>query len=97
MFLLAGVLLTVFLLGGIARLVLSFKNSATLLNSQRPLTKRHLFIIGITNVACASLGLYCLFSKIVDPFTTTIVVLLVTSGVEIILRLASRFRGPEAG
>jgi uncharacterized membrane protein HdeD (DUF308 family) len=97
MFLLTVVFLIIFLLGGVARLVSSFRNRATWPNPERSFAKGTLLIIGIINVALATLGLYLLFARTLDPLTILIGVLLITSVPEILLTLASRSRRSDAG
>jgi uncharacterized membrane protein (DUF485 family) len=87
---LASLFMTIFLLGGVARLVSFFRNAATAPGSQRRLSRRSLLSVGVVNIAFASAGLYCLFARIFDPTKILITVFLVTSLVEISLTMMSK-------
>src|SRR6266851_8119624 len=87
---LASLLMIIFLLGGVARLVLFFRNGATWQKSERRLSGKSLLSVAVVNIAFASVGLYCLFVRIFDPLKILIAVLLVTSLVEISLTMASK-------
>lgn len=97
MFLLTSIFLIIFLLGGIARLVLALRNRGTSPNSEHRLAKRNLLIIGIINIAFVGLGLYLLLATTADPLITFIGVGLITSVPEIALTLAAKGRSPYAG
>jgi hypothetical protein len=87
---LASFSMIIFLLGGVARLVSFFRNSATAPESERRLSGKSLFSVAVINIAFASAGLYCLFARIFEPLKILIAVLLVTSLVEISLTMTSK-------
>ena len=76
-------------LGGVARLVMFFKNSPTSQGLEPRLSKKGLMLVAIINIAFASAGMYCLFAEVFAPLEILIAVLLVTSLVEFSLTIAS--------
>ena len=89
--------LIIFLLGGLLRLVLFFRKEVTLPVSERSLTRKGLLSIALVNIAFASLGLYGLYARILDPLKILIGVLLVTSLLEIELKMTSKMGSSDVG
>ena len=58
--------LIIFLLGGLLRLVFFFRKEVTLPVSERSLTRKGLLSIALVNIAFASLGLYCVYARILE-------------------------------
>ena len=89
---LAGFFLITSLLGGIARLGFFFINAGKLPGLVPKLPRKSVLSIALVNIVFASAGLYCLFAKVFDPSTILVVVLLVTSLVEISLTVVAKKR-----
>jgi len=89
--------LMIFLLGGLLRLVLFFRKAATLPVSERSLTRNGFLSIALVNIAFASIGLYCLYARILDPLKILIGVLSVTGLLEIALKMTSKTGSSDVG
>ena len=74
--------------GGVARLVLAFQTSMQM-PFESSLSRTDLLIIAFVNIFFASAGIVCLLMGLFTPFYILIAVFLVTSLVEILIRLKS--------
>jgi hypothetical protein len=72
--------------GGIARLVLAFQTSMSI-PFEKSLSRTDLVIIAFVNIVSAIAGIVCLLMGMFTPFYILIAVFLITSLVEILIRL----------
>jgi hypothetical protein len=83
----AIVVLTIILLGGLARLLLFFRSdSASLPDSERLIARQRSLSLAIASVASCSLGFFFLFTRILEPLEVLIGVVLVVSLIEVAIR-----------
>ena len=75
--------------GGIARLVLAFQPDMIKPFSEKALSRTDLLIIAFVNIIVAIAGMVCVLRETFGPFRTLIGVFLITSLVEIAIRLKS--------
>lgn len=75
--------------GGIARLVLAFQPNMIKPFTENSLTRADLLIIALVNIILASVGIVCLLMGMFTPFRILIAVFLLTSLVEVVIRLKS--------
>jgi cytochrome b subunit of formate dehydrogenase len=89
------VFLTIILLGGLARLLLFFRReSASLPETERSITRQEALTLAIASVASCSFGFFFLFAKILEPLEVLVGVVLVVSLMEVAIRSgASKFKG----
>lgn len=81
------IMLTLTLLGGgIARLVLAFQTGMSI-PFEKSLSRTDLLIIALVNIIFATAGIVCLLLGMFTPFYILIGVFVVTSLVEILIRL----------
>ena len=78
--------------GGIARLVLAFQTGMSI-PFEKSLSRTDLLIIAFVNIVFASAGIVCLLLGMFTPFYILIAVFLITSLVEILIRLKAGVSG----
>ena len=75
--------------GGVARLVLAFQTSMNL-PFESSLSRTDVLIIAFVNIVAAIAGIVCLLMGMFTPFYILIAVFLITSLVEILIRIKAR-------
>jgi len=82
-------LILTFLGGGVARLVLAFQPPVKRPASEAPLSKTGLVTIALVNIVVSTAGMICLLLNIFGPWEILFGALIITSLVEIIIRVRS--------
>lgn len=83
------VVLTIILIGGLARLLLAFRRSTAFAKAGHSVEKQNLLTLGLANIIGSVFGLFCVLTRALEPLQALIGVLLATSLLEVVIRSAS--------